>query len=44
MRSSIVCTVHEILIGRSNEEDEMRGAHSVYGGDDKCVQNFGCQA
>jgi hypothetical protein len=43
IRRSIVCTVRQILLRRSDYEDEMGGACSE-SGDEKCIQNFGWKA
>jgi hypothetical protein len=39
-RISIICTLQQMLFPSSNQEDETRGAHSVRGGEEKCVQNL----
>jgi hypothetical protein len=38
MRSCINCTIQQILLGWSTKEDEIGGARSAHGGDEKCVQ------
>jgi hypothetical protein len=40
LRSFITCTLHRILLGWSNNTDEMGRARSTNGRDEKCIQNF----
>jgi hypothetical protein len=39
MRSFIICTPHQILEGDQIKDNEMGGACSTYGGDEKIIQN-----
>jgi hypothetical protein len=41
MRSCIICTLHLILLGWSNQKDETGGACSAHGEDEKSTQNSG---
>jgi hypothetical protein len=41
LRSSIICTLHQILLGQSSHEDETNKECSTHGRNDKCVQKFG---
>jgi hypothetical protein len=38
MRSSIICTLHQILLGYQIKDDEMGRAYSMHEGNDICVQ------
>jgi hypothetical protein len=42
--SSIICTVHKILLGDQIEEDKIGGTCRKHGKDKKCVKNFGRKA
>jgi hypothetical protein len=43
MKSSVICRLHEVLLGRSNQEAEYaRESHmGGGGGDENCTQNVG---
>jgi hypothetical protein len=41
MRSFITCTLHQYYSGDQIKEDEMGGACSTHGRDEKCIQYFG---
>jgi hypothetical protein len=41
MRGFINCTLHQILLGRSNQGNEMGGACSMHGRVEKFRQRFG---
>jgi hypothetical protein len=34
---NIICALHQQLLGDQITDDEMRGAHSMYGRDKKCI-------
>jgi hypothetical protein len=40
MRSFVTCTLHQILLGRSNKEGEMGEACRTHGKHEKCIQNY----
>jgi len=40
MRSSIICTLHEMLLCYQVKEDEKGGARRAHGRDEKYIQNF----
>jgi hypothetical protein len=40
MRSFITCTLHQVLLLSRQINDEMGGACSTYGRDEKCIQYF----
>jgi len=40
MRTFIACTLHKILLGRSNQGEWIVGACSTHGSDEKCRQYF----
>ena len=37
----MICTGHQILSGDQIEKNEMDGACSTYGGEERCIQGFG---
>jgi hypothetical protein len=41
MRSLMICTPHPVFSGDKIEKNEMGGAYSMYGGEEKCMQDFG---
>jgi hypothetical protein len=41
MRSSILCTLRYIIISDQMKDDEMGGACSAHGVDEKCAYNMG---
>ena len=32
---------HQLLLGHGSQENEMRGAHDAYVGEEKCTEGFG---
>ena len=40
-RCFMICTPHQILFRWSIKENEMSGACGTYGGQERCVRNFG---
>ena len=40
MNSFIICTLNEILLESSNEEEQVGWACSTFCKDEKCIQNF----
>ena len=40
----MICTAHQILFVYQMEKNEMDGARSAYGGEEKRIQGFGGQA
>jgi len=37
----MICTAHPIWFGDQIEKNEMGGACSMYGGEQRCIQDFG---
>ena len=37
----MICTAHQTLFGDKIEKNEMGGACSAYGGEERCIQGFG---
>jgi len=35
---------HQLLLGHEIQENEMRGAHDTYVGQEKCIEGFGSEA
>ena len=40
MRSLVICTVHQMLLGDKIEKNEMGGACSAYGGEERRIQGL----
>ena len=41
MRTLMICTAHTIFSVGKIQKNEMVGAFSAYGGEERCVQGFG---
>jgi len=41
MRSLVICTPHPMLLGDQIEKNEMGGAGSKYGEEERCILGFG---
>jgi hypothetical protein len=37
----MICTPHQVLFGGKIENNEMDGACSTYGGEERCIQGLG---
>jgi len=37
----MICTAHQYCSGDKIEKNEMGGACSMYGGEERCIQGFG---
>jgi len=44
MKSSMICTLHQLLLGDQIEKNEVDGACNTYGGWQRCIQDFGREA
>ena len=40
-RSLVICTPHQYYSGDEIEKNEMGGARSTYGGEERCIHDFG---
>jgi hypothetical protein len=43
VRSLMICTAHEILLGDQLEKNEIGGACSTFGVEKRCIQGFGME-
>jgi len=41
MRSFVICTPRLYLLGNQIKKNEMGGACSMYGGQERCIQGYG---
>ena len=41
MKSLMICTAHQIVSGYKIDKNEMGGACSAYGGEERGIQGFG---